>query len=436
MNNYVTELKDKVRDLQPKLIEDLMRILRIPSLKAPAVGQFPFGEACEAALQEFLKTADSLGFRTKNVDHYAGYAEFGPPEAPYMVAGICHLDVVPAQGWGEAFEPRIEENILIGRGSIDDKGPAYAVLFAMRALMDIGYEPPARIRLIVGLDEESGSSCMDYYVANEEIPVAAFTADADFPVIHAEKGMFTFKLHWQADQRSPLMLGHVGSVANVIPGEAELTVDGKTYGAEGVMGHAAMPEVADNALSRLMTQLGETISHPFVNAYCDLIGMDYNGQRIGLNYEDEVSGKLTLNSAILDANEDRITLTCNVRYPVTLDFEDLSNSLSKALEPYPLKLELYSPSVPLYFELDHPLVKSLSDVYLELTGDDSAPIAIGGGTYARAVPNTVAFGPSFPGEQGNAHQKNENISLETLEKACEIYAHSLLRLAEEAKSKL
>lgn len=433
MNKKTIELRKIIQGLQPRMIQDLMKILAIPSIKAPPQDDFPFGEACEAALQEFLRTAESLGFRTKNVDHYAGYAEFGPEDIPTMVAGICHLDVVPAQGWADAFDARVEDGVLIGRGSIDDKGPAYAVLYAMKALMDFGYEPASRIRLIVGLDEESGSSCMDYYVANEEIPVASFTADADFPVIHAEKGIFTFKLHWQATDDVPVIRGHVGTVANVIPGVAELEVDEDTYHADGIMGHAAMPEVADNALSRLMADIGAQINHPFVKAYNDLIGKDYNGQRIGLDFEDEVSGKLTLNAGILDANKEGITLTCNVRYPVTSNYEDLCASLSKALTPYPLELELFPPSVPLYFELDHPLVKSLSDVYLELTGDTTAPIAIGGGTYARSVPNTVAFGPSFPGEQGNAHQKNENVSLQTLERACEIYAHSLMRLAEEAK---
>lgn len=432
MNNLNHKLKHRVSELQPQLMDALIRILAIPSLKAAPEGEWPFGEPCEAALQEFLQTAASLGFRTKNVDHYAGYAEFGPIDAPKMVAGICHLDVVPALGWTDAFEARVEDGVLIGRGSIDDKGPAYAVLYAMKALMDIGYEPPARIRLIVGLDEESGSSCMDYYVAHEEIPAAAFTADADFPVIHAEKGIFSFKLHWKQEGDVPQISGHIGSVANVIPGEAELTVGGKTYRAEGIMGHAAMPEVAENALSRLMSLIDEEVSHPFVTAYNELIGMDYNGQRIGLGFEDEVSGKLTLNAAILEADEDGITLTCNVRYPVTLDYQDITDSLKEALEDYPLDLELYPPVVPLYFELDHPLIKTLSDVYLELTGDTTPPIAIGGGTYARSVPNTVAFGPSFPGEQGNAHQKNENISLKTLEAACEIYAHSLMRMAEEA----
>ena len=427
-------LKEKVKDLQPEFLESLKRNLEIPSLKADAKGDFPFGEACEAALQEFLKTAAELGFRTKNVDHYAGWAEMGPEEAPKMVAGICHLDVVPALGWDDAFEPKVVDGKLIGRGSIDDKGPAYSVLYAMKALQDLGLEPKSRIRLIVGIDEESGSACMKYYVKHDEIPDAAFTADADFPVIHAEKGMFTFRLVWENDhsQTLPVIEGHAGTRSNVIPDDAKLTVDGKTYQAKGVMGHASTPELGKNAISLLLEDLNEKFAHPFLKAFHELIGMDYNGERIGLHYEDEVSGKLTLNVGILDANEDEISVTCNVRYPVTQDEDQMLQSLKQAVEAHPVHLELDPLSKPLYYPLDHPLIQSLMAVYRDITGDMTEPLAIGGGTYARAVPNTVAFGASFPGEDGNAHQRDEQVSLETLERACEIYANALWQLSEEA----
>lgn len=47
------------------------------------------------------------------------------------------------------------------------------------------------------------------------------------------------------------------------------------------------------------------------------------------------------------------------------------------------------------------------EVYREETGDkDSKPITIGGGgTYARAMDNAVAFGPMFPGQEDVVHQK-------------------------------
>ena len=41
---------------------------------------------------------------------------------------------------------------------------------------------------------------------------------------------------------------------------------------------------------------------------------------------------------------------------------------------------------------DSPVLGALLSAYREVTGDDSRPISIGGGTYAKAMPNMVAFG--------------------------------------------
>ena len=69
-------------------------------------------------------------------------------------------------------------------------------------------------------------------------------------------------------------------------------------------------------------------------------------------------------------------------------------------------------------------------VYREQTGEmDSEPITIGGGTYARAMDNAVAFGPMFPGQKELAHQKDEFISIDHLMKIAKIYAYALYELA-------
>ena len=85
---------------------------------------------------------------------------------------------------------------------------------------------------------------------------------------------------------------------------------------------------------------------------------------------------------------------------------------------------------PIYVPKNDPLVEKLMKVYKEETGDlDSEPITIGGGTYARAMDNAVAFGPVFPGQEEVAHQKDEYISIEHLMKMAKIYAKALYELA-------
>ena len=68
-------------------------------------------------------------------------------------------------------------------------------------------------------------------------------------------------------------------------------------------------------------------------------------------------------------------------------------------------------------------------VYKEQTGDmESEPITIGGGTYARAMENAVAFGPNFQDKRSSS-PKDEFISIEHLMEITKIYAKALYELA-------
>ena len=155
---------------QKELIASLEGLLAIPSIKGPAAEGAPFGIETKKALDYMLHLGVSMGFKTCDLDGYAGFIEFG--EGAKEIAILCHLDVVPAgEGWKfDPFTPFIENGRLIARGVSDDKGPAMTCLYAMKSLKDKGYVPPCRIRLILGLDEESGSQCMDYYKTKQALP--------------------------------------------------------------------------------------------------------------------------------------------------------------------------------------------------------------------------------------------------------------------------
>lgn len=420
----------------------LMDLIRIPSVKDQPVPNAPFGAQTVEALERFLDEAKKDGFRTKNVDGYCGWLEYGPEDAEAMIAAVAHLDVVPVGDWTDAFEPILEDDRLVGRGSIDDKGPAVSAYYGLKALKDSGYEPKHRLRLILGLDEESGSACMERYCQTEEIPVAGFTPDADFPVIHAEKGMIRYdvEMTWPEDTSSPLRFvrAEAGSRANVIPGSAKISLkheDGHvdTKVVEGVMGHASMPEMAKNAISLAIRdvayRLQETgVSHPFVDMYTALIGLDYDGDKLGIKFEDEVSGPLTMNIGVIDLNETGVKMICDIRYPVTMNYDEMVSTIEKQYQAYGASVKIWSHSEPLYRPKDHKLVAALSRIYNEQSGSSDEPIAIGGGTYARSIPNILAYGPTFPGEENLAHQHGEYILLETLFRSSEIYREALREL--------
>jgi succinyl-diaminopimelate desuccinylase len=84
---------------------------------------------------------------------------------------------------------------------------------------------------------------------------------------------------------------------------------------------------------------------------------------------------------------------------------------------------------PHHVDKDSLLVKTLLEVYKTYTGKDEAPLSMGGGTYARTLPNkAVAFGIQFPGTPDRAHQANEGVNIEDLKISAKMFACALEKL--------
>ena len=448
MKSVLTNMRcNSMNKYKDEMLETLSDLIKIPSFKTEAKADAPFGEGPKAALIRFIEIADDLGFRTFNVDNYAGYAEFGPEdESIPMIGIITHLDVVPADGWADAYKPIIGDDIIIGRGSIDDKGPTVSVLYALKSLMDEGYEPKTRIRLIVGTDEENGSECMQYYVKHAEVPVAAFTADFEFPVVNGEKGRVKFDLVWKDMDKRPqageyrLVSGESGHTANIVPGEAKLTFQDE-YGnleeviTQGESGHASTPELYKNAaqyaLMDAKARLDEKgVQDPFLEDFSNLLNTEFNGEGLRIPFSDEPSGPLTVNLGIFRLDENEARLTLDIRYPVTFRTEKILANADIATIRTGFTIENFSDSPALYRPESDPLVSLLTDAYNSVTGDNAKPISIGGGTYARHVPNTLCFGANFPGTKYLGHADYEFASIPDIVKSSEVYKVAIVKMDE------
>src|SRR6056297_1308902 len=228
MNN---NLKDIVDSYQKDTVQTLQKLIKIKSVEAKAKEGMPFGEGINETLHEFLKTAEQLGLKTKNVDGYAGHVEIGKGDE--LLALLCHLDVVPeGSNWKHPpYAAEIHDNKMYGRGTIDDKGPAVASLYALKAIKESEVKLNKRVRLIVGTDEESGWEGLKYYFKKEEQPDFAFSPDAAFPVIHAEKGILIFDLkgEYKIREDAPIIIESIegGNAPNMVPDycEALLKID-------------------------------------------------------------------------------------------------------------------------------------------------------------------------------------------------------------------
>lgn len=457
-----------------QMLEDIIKstqeMVRIPSVKKEPLPGKPFGEDVNRALEYILELGKSMGFRTKNVDGYIGYIEFG--EGEELIGILAHLDVVPAgSDWTyPPFEAEIHDGKIYGRGSIDDKGPAIAALYAMKAIKDTGIKLNKRVRLILGLDEESGWECIRRYKETEEAPDVAFTPDADYPVIHAEKGIVNYKFFQQYNSENALIKIITikgGNRPNMVPDSCDAVIevqperfnnvcdnlkqlienkgfkieinadnDRIALKAHGKSAHGSVPHKGINAISQLMVVLYECMGNyntenPFIQFYHECIGLETDGASIGCAMEDDVSGRLTFNIGLISADSNYAEAVANIRYPVTFKEEDIYAKIQDMIQKYGVKVEKLEHQSPLYVPKGHSLVQKLMKVYRDVTGDDREPVAIGGGTYARAFENAVAFGAAFPGEPELAHEKDEYIAIDSLIKNTKIFTRAIYELAKE-----
>ena len=199
---------------------------------------------------------------------------------------------------------------------------------------------------------------------------------------------------------------------------------------KGKSAHGSLPQDGVNAIADLMEKLAAAgVKSPFVDYFRNAIGFEYNGQRAGVAFEDEQSGKLTLNAGMLRLTETDCELILDIRYPVTIEQAKVTEGLQSIAAPYGLKVELIGQQAPVYMDRNGELITKLVEVYRKETGDNSEPEVIGGGTYARAMDNIVAFGPVIPGRELTEHQKNEYILKEDFLLLRTIYCKALKELA-------
>lgn len=428
-------------------VSTIQKLIAIPSVLNEGENGTPFGVAIQEALETTLGICADLGFQTYlDPEGYYGYAEIG--QGKDLLAILCHLDVVPAGDlpkWDTPpFEGVVKDGYLIGRGSQDDKGPSIAALYAVKALMDAGVTFNKRLRFIFGTDEETLWRCLQRYNQLEETATMGFAPDSSFPLTFAEKGLLQVKLHGKGNPKLALELGQA---FNVVPGKAayqgELVETVKanlrqlSYDFEetddsvtvlGLAKHSKDAAKGVNAIVRLLEALPSDVTDQTIAFLLEQIGHDATGAKMFGLIEDEPTGKLSVNLAGLTMTADKTEVRLDLRIPVLADKDALVAKLSQLAEDYGLTYEEYDYLAPLYVPLDSPLVETLMSVYQEMTGDMTEPIASGGATFARTMPNCVAFGACFPHSVQTEHQENERMLLDDLYKAMDIYAEAIYRL--------
>ncbi len=424
------------------VVQSTAEILKFDSSLKPAEDGYPFGKETADCLQFFLSLAEQFGFETHNYDNYVGEVVFGEGKE---FAILAHLDVVPAgNGWkyppfggvinDDVSDGGVEGMKIWGRGAMDDKGPAMVCLYCLKALKDEGFAPKRKIKLIVGCNEECGWQCIEHYNKVAVMPEEGFTPDANFPAIYAEKGILHFTTSFEL-ANAPFTALKAGERANMVCDEAEaiLTrkagnklvhyvnpIEGTSFSYDnttnilrvhGKSAHGSTPDMGANALQALLCFLG-SFDENCKKAY-DLLYADVTGLR---EMQDE-TGKLTMSANVANFKNGVLSIKTDIRFPATHKKEEVLEKL----DGYGATYSVDNYQAPLYNDPNGSLITTLMSVYNKAAGVDEQPIAIGGGTYARALQCGCAFGPELCGEEATIHQPNEYVTFDRIRLMSEIY---------------
>lgn len=460
-----------VDDVWEDVVSDIASLVAYPSVAdvSAAESGAPFGRSVRDALDCGLGIAERLGYEVTDDDGYVGIADI-PGEREEHIATIAHVDVVPAgPGWGtDPFSMQRREGWLLGRGVIDDKGPAVLSLYAGAFFLREGITPRYTFRALLGCDEEVGMTDVKHYLAGHEQPLFLFTPDAEFPVCNAEKGCFggTFK---SAKIESGIIRSWSGAEAtNAIPSQSEciiavplselpapqanadrITLEDAGEGctrifAQGIGGHASLPEGTINAIALVVGYLHEVMdAQPNLfdsaeRSYLDLLSVVHEGtagEGLGIAAESDAFGALTCNAGTIEVADGHILQTIDVRYPDSTTSDEMAMICRAHASRFGAEFIAGRAKEPFSVSADSPAVRALLNTYREVTGRPAEPFSMGGGTYARNFKSAVSFGPEdnsleLPAWAGSMHGPNEAANEQLLRDALKMYIIALVRLNE------
>ena len=444
------DLKQFIEENIENMKADLGELVSYNSVNAQ--DEKPFGSNNRKVLDKALDFMKQKGLDTTNVDYYCGFGETG--QGDKLIGILAHLDVVPAgTGWdSDPFTMVEKDGYLYGRGVSDDKGAAVASMYALKYLIDEKYPFNKRVRLILGCNEETGSACIAHYVSKYGHIDYGFTPDGNFPGIYAEKGMIAAEIRGHHSKIKDIS---GGEASNVVNKEVHLKIEDGLFSIEkfkqyldnhniryeinknnddldiivyGVAAHASTPDLGVNAISHAFEALYHADpDDSFINWFHKHFELTVHGEKLGYEtIKDEVSDT-SINFGIAKKDKDDVVVSLDMRFPVKANVKKASELLNVSDENN--EIVINHGVEPLYFDINSPMIRALKKAYEDVTGDKETEMeAIGGGTYAKAINNCIAFGCEFIGENNHIHDANECLSIESFKKQVVLYVEAIKNL--------
>jgi predicted dipeptidase len=431
------------------------------------------------------RRATELGLEFRDRGPVSEVELAGPAGAP-VLGLVVHGDVQPAgeNGWTvPPFTCTVKDGELYGRGAADDKGPLVQALLALATLRDDPRPRTHTLRLLVGSDEESTNLDFASYLETHEAPDVTLVLDSMFPVVVGEKAWDALaltvtepygvrgpgpqpwtltgleagvtpsivpaqavaRLRWASPDRAGFASALETVCPDPVPAEytctASGTPDAVTVTVGGRAAHSGMNlEGGRNALVLLANALDGNLRRSGAAdllAFAAFAGSDLHGGSLGLAGEDPLWGRYGVNVATVAPVDDaKLRLTINLRRIPPMTHEQIRAHLTRQVEAFvsergvpPFEIGGYFDDEPFSVSPDARLVRRLMAAYEKSTGQTAPPAISGGGTYAKRLPNAVAFGMWFPGSPYPGHDVDERVPLTDLHRGVGVLLEALDDLA-------
>ena len=435
-----------------------------------------------------LEKAKELGFEVRDAGKVIEIELPGPKNAP-VLGLVVHGDVQPADENTWAYYPfklSLDNGEAYGRGVADDKGPLVQALLAMHALRESGLRRTHTIRLLIGSDEESDNTDMTEYLKTHKPPDYSLVLDAVFPVVVGEKAWQTLTVTTTLAERKsdlPYRVGAMwgGSTPSIVPEVAACVLEWKKerepiewndiearIKKNGTIPGTKLQTTRDNDLLRVVV-IGKA-AHSGMNLeagrnailglakamhgvaapgggsdlldFAEMAGQDLYGGGLGITDNDPLWGRYAVNVATIKPDQkdpEKLTLTINIRRTPPRTGPQLRAHLEKVVSEFnqrngaSLQFGGFFDDEPLAFDPNAKLVRRLLADYDAATGTHAKPAIAGGGTYAKRLPNAIAFGMWFPDKPYPGHDTDEHESVADLQKGVHVLIRALTDLATQAR---
>jgi predicted dipeptidase len=430
-----------------------------------------------------IRTAHTLGLEARDAGRVTEVdLPASDPNAP-VLGLVVHGDVQPVDEEAWTFPPfggTADAQFVYGRGAADDKGPLVQALLAMASLRESGVARTHTIRLLVGSDEESANLDIDDYLKTHKPPDYSLVLDSEFPVVVGEKAWnsltVTAPLAERGTNSVPYTVAKIeaGLAASIVPDHALLDLHWKSGEPEWDPLIAKLKAVAMPVGTRLVTnKTGDTLhvaaygksAHAGVNltggrnalvalarvmqgnlpaggasdllSFARIAGSDLYGSGLGITDSDPLWGRYAVNVATIKLADDpsQSTLTINIRSIPPRTGEQIEAYLKDFVAKFNAKNGAslvaggYYKDKPLGFDPHSKIVRRLLDDYAAATGGRAKPAISGGGTYAKRLPNAIAFGMWFPGKPYPGHDVDEKIPIADLVRGERVLIYALTDIA-------